>query len=239
MTASFEPENELERALQDLHEGRGSQERVMAVLESAEVFVPRAEATAPETLQLPLITGTDGRQAVPLFPSLARLAASSASETAYVRLPFQALSEGWPPGVDAVIDPGGPFELTLGTGPHPARPGANTVAAGTRVFVGDPAKEPEEAIEGLRSLFAGMPEVSEAYRAQVYIEAPDEVPHVAVGVRANDGADYDSLFARAGEAVTEAADGPFTFVAIGAEEDRGDPIVSHMLEQTSPFYRRD
>lgn len=240
------PEDELEHALLELERGQGSREQVLAALESAEVFVPRPRAAQgadrgqaeAEGLELPLITDADGRQAVPLFPSLARLAAAVDEQTAYFQVAFRALAEGWPPGVDAVIDPGGPLELTLAIGGEegPAQPGPNTVAAGTRILVGDPAEEPEAALEALCALFASLPEVLDAYRAQVYIEAPGEVPHVAVGVGAEHGTNLDRLFQQASQAIGDA--GPLSFLPLSAQADPADPIASYMLDQTSPFYTR-
>lgn len=238
----FEPENDLERALLALHRGEGSRAGVLAALESAEVVVPRPAGGGPgepEELQLPVMRSGDGRRAVPLFTSPGRLAAAVEVETAYLQVAFGALAEGWPPDVGALIDPGGPLELMLAIGAEgPARPGPNAVAAGSRVLVGDPAQEPEGALEALGALFASIPAVEAAWRAQVYIEAPGEVPHVAIGVRAAEGTDLDGLFERASEGLSAETQTPFSFLAVGAEPDGDDPITSHMLAETEPFYRR-
>lgn len=244
----IDPANELERALLALHRGEGSREQVLTALESAEVLVPRPAGTVAPTgevrgeaqeLQLPVMRGRDGRQAVPLFTSPGRLAAAVDAETAYFQVAFRTLADGWPADVEAVIDPGGPLELTLAVGAEgPAQPGPNTVVAGTRILVGEPAQEPDQALAALRALFASTPAVEAAWRAQVYIEAPGEVPHIAIGVRAAAETDFERLFQRATEAVRGAIDGPASFVPIGARADPDDPIASHMLEQTSPFYQR-
>jgi hypothetical protein len=133
--------------------------------------------------------------------------------------------------VQAVIDPGGPHEF-----PVPAQGGPGEfVPAGTRIFVGDPAEEPGDVLEALRAVFREEEAVRAAYRAQVYVEAPGERPHIAIGVLLEGQAREESLFARASQAARAVRDDlPLSFLVI--EADAPNAVTAHMLGESSPFY---
>ncbi len=233
-----------ERLLEEALAGAKGPREVIEALQGSEVLVPKPPPDgdpAESGLNLPLISTPDGGQAIPLFSSLERLAATATVETAYFRIPFVALAEDWPAGVAAVINPGDPHEFRF----WPTKDGDGgsgrsvTVPADTPVFVGDPADEPIELLAALTRFFAGESEVAEAYRAQVFIEAPGEVPHLAVGLRFDDRGGDDSLLQRTAAISSEVTDEPMSFLLLDRNTASDDPVAEYMIEQTAPFYRRE
>jgi hypothetical protein len=224
------------QTLQGLHEGNASDADLHAELQRSDVVVPKPEGGGVEdsSVSLPLLE-VEGRDVVPLFSSPETLAQGAPAGMAYVVIPFAALASGWPDGLDAILDLGSgwarelPAAAITGWGPV-------EVPAGTRVFLGEPAEEPEALLDRLRSHLSGEPDVEAAWRAQVMVDQPGETPHLAIGLMLTPGADAQTVIRRTMAVALPAVTGPIDLVLV--EQDSSDAVAGYMLEN-EPFYRRE
>ncbi len=224
------------QTLQGLHDGSATDADLHAELQRSDVVVPKPEGGGVEdsSISLPLIE-IEGRDVVPLFSSPETLAQGAPAGMSYVVVPFAALASGWPEGLDAIFDLGSGWARELPGAAITGR-GPVEVPAGTRVFVGEPAEEPEALLDRVRSHLLGEPDVQAAWRAQVFVELPGETPHLAIGLRLTPGADAQTVVRRTHEAAGPDVTGPLDLVLV--EPDSRDPVATYMLEN-EPFYRRE
>ena len=201
----------------EAHAGRVELPHFVLALLAAPVFVAPREDADDDTLALTVEEGPDGSQYVSVFTSADRLGRSGAAS---VRL--GTLAESWPDTVSVVVNPGEALELVL--------PGADLrrIVAGE---VGDPAEEPEEVLRAVGAACARHPEVASAYRAETG-------GRLAVGLLLDiPPMDPEGLQRDVAEAAWSAGAGELAIVLLGREPG-GDPVATHMLERTQPFYER-
>lgn len=240
----FVPENAIETLMAEAHAGRTPMPTFIRALFTSPVFAVPREGTGEDELALAAVEGRDGGSYIPVFTSHARLVGFSGEERA-VSVPLGALAESWPAEVSLVVNPGEPVELVL-----PGRDfrrlattgtaaGGETVPAGTKVLVGDPAIEPEEILSAVAGVLATRPEVAAAYRAQIHVERPGEEPSLAIGLVLDEPPPEgdESLQAAVAGAATEAG-APAISIMLLDPERAGDAIADHMLRRTRPFYER-
>jgi len=237
--AGFQPLNELELAMLAARRGELPLSEFFARLWDSDVYVPlqslELEADA-SSFQLPATKGRDGRLYVPLFT--ARERATSFGAPRYTALLLRELAPSWPDGVNAIIDPGEPVEMVLGPADIRNLPTAadrDTIPAGTRVMVGEPAEEPQAALDAVADLLRERPQVRAAYRAQVYVDRPGEEPQLAIGLDLEGAEPGDELLDAVGRAATEAGAPAVGIVSVAPH---GDAIARYMLDHGAPFYER-
>lgn len=230
--------------------GEVPMEDFLAELRTAEVFLPIGD-DAPEGtaqggeggLSLPIVTGRDGREYTPVFTARERLERFYGAGRRHATVPFSGLPERWPDDVFALLDPGEEVELALPPGDvrrlgerTRRRTGPVSVPAGGKVFVGEPAHEPTEAMSAIAEFAAGMPGVRAAYRAQVLLDRPGEEPHPVIGLLLDDDADREAILRAAAAAIDQVDAGTVDLVEV--VEGSTDPIGGWMLAQSAPFYVR-
>lgn len=235
---------DLQSALDRARKGGASVDEVRALLFDADVFIPKpvtpanageAEAQGEQHLDLPVVTGLDGRRFVPIFSSEERLAERAPPNAPFLRVPFRALVPGWPGDVHAVVDPGLPSQVVV-PADLVSQEGLVTVPRGTRVFVGDPAEEPESLLRGLAARCEEAAGVSAAYRAQVLIDAPGEEPHLAFGFVLDAATPPGRIIDAARSEAETQGHRLVDFLVIDTQEP--DAVAEHMLANTRPFYER-
>ena len=235
----FEPENPLELSLLAARREELEIRDLFSRLLESPVWLKLAEAPGPDAKGLPLqlVSAEDGRELLPLFTSRVRLERVHGPGP-LAEVEFAELAGNWPGEAWALIAPG--EEVEMAVPPTDVRDlarltGPESMPAGTRVFVGDPAEEPEELLGQLSAWAKAEPSVRAAYRAQVLFDRPGEEPHVAVGLLLDSGADEEALMAAAGERARSSG-AHATLLRI--DEASSDPIGRYMLDKTEPFYVR-
>ena len=109
-----------------------------------------------------------------------------------------------------------------------------TVPTGSRVYLGDPAQEPQQLLDAIGTALAAVPAVREARR--VWAAVDGSAPGLVIGIEADPddaGARRAAVAAVAGARVAV----PVAFsVNVVFVRDRGE-FVAWMAENTAPFYR--
>lgn len=247
--SGFTAENELEHLMLRARTGDIPMQAFLQALTGSEVFVGLPEdADLPpgpgEALPLAVARGGDGLLYAPAFTSRSRAERFSAGRgTAGATVGNLAIS--WPEDVSLVLNPGEPTELVL---PGDAvrdlaadeRPrGPSVVPAGTTMKVGDPATEPDAVLEAAAAAAARHPEIEAAYRAQIHIERPGEEPHLAIGLLLDRQVhDLEQVHDDIARAATAAGARGVSVLAV-TRKVSGNGVADYMVQQTTPFYRRD
>jgi len=243
MPDAFTPENALEVMMVEAHAGRTSMSALMTSLLSSPVYLEPREGSDGGELELAAVEGRDGGLYIPAFTARSRLERFSGSDRS-ASVPLRDLAATWPPEVSLVINPGDPIELVLpgeelrrlASGATPG--GEQRVPAGTSVFIGDPAEEPEAVLEAVATACAEHPEVVAAYRAQLHVDRPGERPHLAIGLVVDSPrADPEDVRRKVAASATAAGADEVSVVSIDPHAE-GDAIAAYMLERTAPFYTR-
>jgi SseB protein C-terminal domain/SseB protein N-terminal domain len=245
MADEFVPENDIERLMVEARAGRAPMTTFMRALLRWHVFAVPGEGAGEGGYTVPAQQGRDGGLYILVFTSHDRLKRFTGQEEA-IRLPLQELAGSWPDGVSLVVNPGDGVELVMpgedllsfAAGKR-AMVDENVVPAGTTVYVGDPAVEPEAALEAVARVLAGRPEVAAAYRAQIAVERPGEEPGLAIGLvlDAPPTEGDESLQAAVAEAAI-AGGAPEVSIMRLDPAGTGNAIADHMLQRTRPFYER-
>ena len=105
--------------------------------------------------------------------------------------------------------------------------------SGEQVYIGQPATYPQRLVESLRSRFASLAAVEEAYLAQIAISGRAEPPHPIIAIRLSEESDLAETMQAAVDAVTAAAKGELVdIVPVGASS-----LAEMILRDNQPFYR--
>jgi SseB protein C-terminal domain/SseB protein N-terminal domain len=201
----------------EAHAGRVELPHFVLALLAGQVFVAPREDADEDTLALTVEEGPDGAQYVSVFTAPERLGRAGAAS---VRL--GTLVESWPDDVAVVVNPGEALELVL--------PGADLrrIVSGD---VGEPEEEPEEVLSAAAAACERHPEVAAGYRAVVG-------GRLAIGLLLDiPPMDPETLQRDIAEAAWSAGAGEIAIVLLGRDAG-GDPVATHMLERTRPFYER-
>jgi hypothetical protein len=145
----------------------------------------------------PVILQNEGDNILLLFDTLDRLQTFAPRELSYIALPGHAILESMPEGIHWVLNHGTeyPKEFSLEElsflkkqfeqdGPQSVK-----VSEDTQILIGTPAKVPDGLVDVLAEACRRNNEIVDAYLGQIYIEAPGEVPHLALVVTTAGAAD--------------------------------------------------
>jgi SseB protein N-terminal domain/SseB protein C-terminal domain len=231
------PQNELERELLRPAPAEGDgRHRLTRALAAAEVMVPSPSAEdasdgplvipAGGSIELPTWE-RDGHSIIPAFTSDARLLEAIPEGSSFLRMPLPAL---WDLAREengrVVLNPGGPFQLTLG-------PAAERQGEGKPFAIGEPAEEPSALLEAVTSFASGRDDVLNAWRALVRLES--EAPQPLIGVELAAGADPDEVLPLLISHLDRERLGPF--IAVPVDRDAPDPFAEYLLSNGTPFWR--
>jgi hypothetical protein len=220
----------------------------------SDIFIPTHDkpdtegshrASADETFN-PVILDNDDSKILLLFDTLERLQNFAPNELGYIVLPGHAVLESMPGGMNWLLNHGSdnPKEFSPNETAFLKRqfdqngPDAVNVTEGTRVMVGTPAKVPDGLVEVLSNACARNPEIVTAYLGQIFIDAPGEVPHLALVVKTT-GVDEQAKAALMTD-LTVAAHGKLV------ESDQLELLVDQpgqmtdgIVQEVQPFYRSE
>jgi hypothetical protein len=195
----------------------------------------------------PIVVESNGVSFLPIFDRMDRLQKwAQGHEITYVQMPAHAL-------IRSSLDPRLHLALNVGTSYfkefvpdelawlrdafEKQRPSAFTVPAGTKVFVGAPAKIPEGLVAALTTCMSRNQEVEEAYLGQVYFDLPGEKPQLFLVLKLNDAA--RDFMQNINEDIGVATRGLF-----GEQESLtmqvydGKGVSSDVVAAVKPFYRK-
>lgn len=233
---TIRPRMALEQILRDVEAGTRTHLELREVLSASTVVIPGPPDRDGDDLSLPVLE-IGGRQAVPLFSSYERMRESGGPEEG-AEVAFDALSAGWPEGLDAVLDPGAPWALLVPAEAMAEPAEQSRVTAGTEVELRpvDPEFVPDALIPSVHAALAGVPQVETAWAVQMHHDG--DLPGQERLVLAFAGVDIDeaALHQTLGPVV-----GPFTRdIAIQStvllpQEDDWLPTT---IRSFDPFYRR-
>jgi hypothetical protein len=192
--------------------------------------------------------GSAERRFTPVFTSgelLQQAVASAGKPMGYVGMSgvdlFRILSQT---NVDAVLNPGSAHVRVFTTseikriaeGDFLEPTTQDTSSAGQSVFIGYPREEPTDLVQALRTYFASVPAVEEAYLALMIDKSVGPEPRLLIAVRA-EGDPYQivqdaAVIAR--EIPTPGTSTPIDFLVL----NRPGILGGHFDNRTDPFYRR-
>lgn len=248
---SFEPANDLERAMLEASTDESRYEAFLRALAEGELFIPQEGGDEPgrrevgedgEEISLPLVEH-EGRTYVPVFTSLEQFRLGAPESMAFLRLRTDGLVEGWPQEHGMAINPGGTIGIALesddvrGLAEPAETPATARLAAGTQVMLGEPAEEPDALLEAVAGACRAEGSVRSAYRALMAPEGSEEDPQIVIGLELDEGLDPEEVFNRIGAGAAPAATGAFSFVVV--DETNLSGVARFLLLETDPFFRRD
>ena len=195
----------------------------------------------------PMVVESNGVPFLPVFDRMDRLQKwAQGHEIAFVKMPAHALiRSSLDPRLHLALNVGTPFfkdivpdELAwLSEEFERQKPSPFTVPAGTKVFVGAPAKIPDGLVDALTTCVSRNQEVQEAYLGQVHFDLPGEKPQLFLVLKLDDNA--KSFMQNINEDIGVATRG-----LLGKQESLtmqvydGNGISSNVVTSVEPFYRR-
>ena len=240
---TFDPENDLERALQRAMAEPALRAEFYRLLLDSNLFVigqigrasPEDDNTAPANDRLMIATlSHEGREYHPLFSGLSRLK-TFAREEDVAHLSFDGRTLfNTTKGASFILNPGSecgkmlvPEEITSILNDPAYRP--------VRARLSKPAVYPQSLVDGLKALFGKRPEVVGAHLAEIVVEGSGEPPHPMIGVE-TDG-DWGDLSQAMGEVMkTTPLDTMVDMLALDRTQPTG---IMQALMQMPPFYKRE
>ena len=234
------PSNAVEEALVAAQAGQGSGDRVLETLADADLWVPLPRGATDTQGALPIMV-IDEVKYVAVYTSEEQFK-QCAGEMSYAVAPGRAFVQTLPPELGLALNPGGNGGL-----PVPAaalqgmRGDEDMAAAGTRVMLGEPAQEPDDLLDALRTAFAAAaPEVGTARRAWGKVGAYPEGLLLGIEVTPDDDRSRQSALDAVDTALQRSpvpfgVDSLFLDASLDAHED---PLSAWFLENTQPFYTR-
>ena len=195
----------------------------------------------------PIVVENEGIPFLPIFDKMERLQAwAQGQEITYVQMPAHAL-------IRSSLDPKLHIALNVGT-PHfkefvpdelvwlrqtfeEQKPSAFTVPAGTKVFVGAPAKVPNGLEESLITCMSRNREVQAAYLGQVHFDLQGEKPQLFLVLKLDDVG--QAYLQNINEDIGVATRGFLTEQeSLTMQVYDGKGISSDIVETVTPFYTR-
>ncbi len=189
----------LDQALQNALSDQSKAGEFYNLFLRSDIFIPTHDKPGPagagraddDEMFNPVILQKEGSSILLLFDTLDRLQTFAPRELGYIALPGHAILESMPEGIQWVLNHGTeyPKEFSLEElaflkrqfeqdGPQSAK-----VTEDTRILIGTPATVPDGLVDGLTEACRRNDEIVGAYLGQIYIEAPGEVPHLALVVQ--------------------------------------------------------
>ena len=240
---TFNPENDLERALQRAMAEPALRPEFYRQLLDSKLFIigqigraaGEEDKTAPANDRLMIATlSHEGREYHPLFSALSRLK-SFAQEDGVAHLDFdgRTLFQATK-GASFILNPGSECGKMLV--PEEIAGMLNDPAnRQVRARIGQPAVYPQALVDGLKALFAKRPEVVGAHLVEIAIEGSDEPPHPMIGVETE--GDWGDLSQAMGDVMkTTDLDTVIDMLALDRIQPTG---IMQALMQMPPFYKRE
>ena len=173
---------------------------------NSDVFIPTYDAATTTESRMrrsqegesftPIVVENEGIPFLPIFDTLERLQTwAQGREITYIQMPAHAL-------IRSSLDPRLHIVLNVGT-PHfkefvpdelnwlrqvfeQQKPSVFSIPAGTKVFVGVPAKIPDRLLNALTMCMTRNREVQAAYLGQVHFDLAGEKPHLFLVLKVDD-----------------------------------------------------
>lgn len=230
------PANDVEQAMLEASADPVRMPGFLAALRAGHLWVPVTadpEQGQPVTLYS---VDVDGRPHTVVFTSYEQLSAW-AEGVPHVVAPTPSFVEGLPPAVGLALNPGGRLGLPLA--PEAVADlgtGRQTVPAGTRLRIGEPAHEPREVLAQVSYALGEVPHVLAARRAWVQMDGAP--PSLAVGLSLRPEADERAVLAAVRDAFDDVLrrSEPGFAIDVLALNGADDPIASWMQAHADPFY---
>jgi type III secretion system (T3SS) SseB-like protein len=212
--------NPVEAALTGLRSGTSTPDHLLSALSGNTLWVPLPGGVEPGGRALLPVMVLDGKPYVAAYSSAEEYARGAGNQP-HMELTGKELAALMEGSLGLALNPGG--ELGL-----PVQPDGVRVIRGERrsVRLGQPAIEPVELLDTLKTAFADEPAVLAARRALA--QQGEEPPVLVIGVLP------DRTVSLWENAVREAL-GRQVFVFL---DDDNDPVARWMNEHTTPFYER-
>jgi SseB protein C-terminal domain/SseB protein N-terminal domain len=226
------PSNELEVGLVAAAEGGRTVASWLADLAQAKVWVQLEASNDKPGVAFPVIT-VDGKQYVPVFTSRKQLE-STLGLVRLVNPPVDELVSHLPANMGIAINPGGDLGLPLEPDAVQMLSGKpRTVDAGTSVYLGDPAVEPEQLLAKVADALRDIPLVKAARRCWAVVGS--QPPGLVLSVDL--AQDTDALREEVAKAVSEVGEKapPGFSVDVVFDADRSE-FTDWMLANTTPFF---
>jgi hypothetical protein len=216
---------------------RSDVEPLLPVLADADVFLPAPARATSEVRDVPLaLVDAGGKPFVPVFSSLVALARYRPEGGGYLRLSGRALAEAVPDGYAVVLDPGSDLAVPLRPGDLARLRDVPSREGDADLLIGEPRKEPTEAIDAIRRFAARRREVRAAYRALLVLRPGTEAEPV-IGLELDEGSDGEAVVREAAEAARAAGVDALALIALDAGTAES-PVGRFLLGRTEPFYTR-
>jgi hypothetical protein len=229
------PNNAVEQTLAAARAGQVTDQRLLASLAEAELWVPLPAGAAEGETALPIMVIDDAKY-VAVYTSEEQFKRCAGKYSAAVT-PGRAFARTLPPELGIAVNPGGEAGLPI----HPSgvqviRGEESPVAAGTEIRLGEPAEEPDALLAALRRAFAAVPEVTSARRA--WAQFGDSPDGLLLGIEVTP--DHDRSRRSAVQAVTTAVQRSPVPYAVDSVflTDPADSLAGWFRENTHPFYIR-
>jgi hypothetical protein len=231
MTEQF-PVNELEQGLVDASQGRRTVESWLEDLAQAQVWVPLEQSDDDAGGTMRTIT-LDAKQYVPVFTSRQQLE-STLGTAPMVNPPMSEFVTYLPGEVGVAINPGGDLGLPLDAAAvQKLRGELRTAKAQTSVFLGHPALEPEDLLNGVADLLQDIPGARAARRCWAAVGSRPPGLVLSVDLVQADDRERQEVMKAVAEAVDKTA--PDYSVDVVFDADAGE-FTRWMLANTTPFF---
>lgn len=238
---SFEPENELERALV-----RASGDATYAdgfyrrLIDEDLLFIQQPGSSDTNDSVGIATLDIDGTAHLPIFSSLSRLQEAIDREVTYAAvngLELLRMTSGLP----LVLNPASEYGKQITAAEAAAiidgsifeTDGRKVLPAGSTYLIGEPKNYPSELVEVLQRMFAERPAIIRAWVAQIMIVDADTAPNTLVGIESDK--DLAALVTEARNVLQHVniAEATVDFVPVGDPDDIG----GYFLDK-APFYSR-
>lgn len=237
----FEPENDLEHALvRASNDAAHAADFYKCLVDSVVLFIQRPVASGNDESVGIATMDIDGAMHLPIFSSLTRLQETISQEVSYAgvnALEFLRMTAGSPLVLNPASDYGKQITAeeaaAIVDGSIFESHGRHTAPQGSAYIIGEPKNYPTELVEVLKRMFAGRPEISRAWVAQIMLVDTDDAPHTVVGIES--AGDMQQLASDAHSVLlhAEIADPPVDFVSVSDS----DGVDGYFLDK-EPFYAR-
>lgn len=248
---TFTPQNPLEDSLVQAATDPAHRPQFYRDLLKSDIFVINHSELSPTgSEKVPLTSDSqlklqqidfEGTSCIPIFTSLERLQAVLKQPVGYVAinaLDFMKLISGTP----LILNPGAPYgKMFL---PHEIQsfvdgsiwniPEEQSMPAGTKVLLGEPAISPMELITALTRFFETRKQVQRAWIGQIHNPQEDQSPHTILAIDAK--GDLNDLMSGIGLILrdVEIPAPPVDVFPLSGTDD----ISNYFLKQAKPFYKR-
>jgi hypothetical protein len=247
---SFEPENDLERALVRAAREEDARPEFYRLLLESQLFVigdlvdsklpENTEGTVPAGAKLRLAAVTHEGQAYNLvFTALSRLEAFTGRPERNLRLQGRELFTNTR-GAHFMLNPGADYGKDLLPDEiaylldSPSEPRNVTFDKETQVLIGTPSVYPHALIDALKSAFAKRSDIISAHLLYIAYQGKNEAPHPIIGVQIS--GDWADISKEIGRALQSANSG--TVVDALPLDAASESPVEQALLKTPPFYSR-